>query len=146
MKALAVSVLALGLALPGMAFAQSAGSGSQGGSQMGSQAGSQAGMSGNQGGNSLMTRQKLVQELQGAGFTNVNVVAEAFVVHATTKDGNPVVMTIGPTGMTAFEAVRPGTAGAASSGASGGSTGSSSTAGGGGSSAGSGTAGSPAHR
>jgi hypothetical protein len=49
--------------------------------------------------------QKMKQDLQNAGFTDVNVVAESFVVQAKTKDGNPVLMTIGPHGMSVFEAL-----------------------------------------
>jgi hypothetical protein len=45
------------------------------------------------------------QDLQNAGFTDVRIVAESFVVQAKSKDGNPVVMTIGPHGMSVFEAM-----------------------------------------
>lgn len=54
---------------------------------------------------SQLTTRKLTQDLQNAGFTDVKVVAKAFVVQAKTKDGNPVVMTLGPHGFSAFEAV-----------------------------------------
>jgi hypothetical protein len=50
------------------------------------------------------TAQKIKNDLQGAGFQDVNVVAESFLVQAKTKDGDPVVMTIGPHGMTMVEA------------------------------------------
>ena len=53
----------------------------------------------------LAAAQKIKQDLQGAGFSDVKVVAESFVVQAKTKDGNPVVMTIGPHGMSVFEAM-----------------------------------------
>src|SRR4051812_40926757 len=43
--------------------------------------------------------QKIRQNLQNAGFTDVKVVARSFVVQAKSSDGNPVVMTIGPHGM-----------------------------------------------
>jgi hypothetical protein len=49
--------------------------------------------------------QKIRQDLQTAGFTDVKIVARSFVVQARTRDGNPVVMTIGPHGMSAFEAM-----------------------------------------
>lgn len=49
------------------------------------------------------TAQKIKNDLQGAGFKDVNVVAESFLVQAKTKDGDPVVMTIGPHGMTMIE-------------------------------------------
>jgi hypothetical protein len=48
------------------------------------------------------------KDLQAAGFTDVKVVAESFVVQAKSKDGNPVVMTIGPHGMSVFEAMTSG--------------------------------------
>jgi hypothetical protein len=52
--------------------------------------------------------QKIRQDLQSAGFTDVKVVAESFVVQARSKDGNPVLMTIGPHGMSVFEALNSG--------------------------------------
>jgi hypothetical protein len=48
---------------------------------------------------------KIQQDLKNAGFTDVKVVAESFVVQAKSKDGNPVLMTIGPQGMSVFEAM-----------------------------------------
>ena len=59
--------------------------------------------------------ERIKQELQNAGFQDVNVMAEAFVVRAKSKDGDPVVMTIGPHGMTAFEAVNANNASASKS-------------------------------
>jgi hypothetical protein len=55
--------------------------------------------------------QKLRQDLQSAGFTDVNIVAQSFVVQARSRDGHPVVMTIGPSGMSLFEAMSVGGAG-----------------------------------
>lgn len=52
----------------------------------------------------LATVNKVKQDLQNAGFQDVQVVAEAFVVRAKTKDGDSVVMTMGPHGFSAFEA------------------------------------------
>jgi hypothetical protein len=52
---------------------------------------------------SAMTIGKLTQDLQKAGFTDVKVVSDAFLIQAKTKDGNPVVMTLGPDGVTALE-------------------------------------------
>lgn len=49
--------------------------------------------------------QKIRQDLQKAGFTDVKVVARSFVVQARSSDGNPVLMTIGPHGMSVFEAM-----------------------------------------
>ncbi|WP_425110004.1 hypothetical protein [Bradyrhizobium sp.] len=65
----------------------------------------------------LAAAQQIKQDLKTAGFTDVKVVAESFVVQAKTKDGSPVVMTIGPHGMSVFEAMN-GTSAAASSGGS----------------------------
>lgn len=53
----------------------------------------------------LAAAKQIRQDLQAAGFQDVNVVAESFVVQAKTKEGNPVVMTIGPHGMSVFEAM-----------------------------------------
>ena len=53
----------------------------------------------------LAASQKIKQDLQSAGFTDVKVVAESFVVQAKSRDGEPVLMTIGPRGMSVFEAV-----------------------------------------
>src|SRR5581483_7306973 len=83
------------MALAGPAFAQ-------GTATSGSQASSQ-GTSGSS--QNLAAAQKIQQDLKNAGFTDVKVVAESFVVQAKTKDGNPVVMTIGPQGMSVFEAM-----------------------------------------
>jgi hypothetical protein len=53
----------------------------------------------------LVAAQKIKKDLQSAGFTNVKVVAESFVVQAKSRDGDPVLMTIGPHGMSVFEAM-----------------------------------------
>ena len=53
----------------------------------------------------LAASQKIKKDLQSAGFTDVKVVAELFVVQAKSKDGDPVLMTIGPRGMSVFEAM-----------------------------------------
>jgi hypothetical protein len=50
-----------------------------------------------------LTVQKLTQDLQKAGFTEVKVLQDAFLVQAKTADGNPILMTIGPHGMSAME-------------------------------------------
>lgn len=58
--------------------------------------------------------QKIQDDLKKAGFTDIKVVAESFVVQAKTKDGNPMVMTIGPHGMSVFEAMNTTTTGSGS--------------------------------
>lgn len=50
-----------------------------------------------------LTIEKLRQDLQTAGFTDVKVLADSFFIQAKTKDGNPVVMTLGPDGLSALE-------------------------------------------
>jgi len=58
--------------------------------------------------------QKIQDDLKKAGFTDIKIVAESFVVQAKTKDGNPMVMTIGPHGMSVFEAMNTATTGSGS--------------------------------
>jgi hypothetical protein len=41
-------------------------------------------------------RQRLTNNLQQSGFTNIKVVADSFLVKATDKSGNPATMFIGP--------------------------------------------------
>jgi hypothetical protein len=52
---------------------------------------------------SALTIDKLTQDLQKAGFSEVKVLEDAFLVQAKTKDGNPILMSIGPNGMSALE-------------------------------------------
>ena len=92
MKALFTAAALTALVLSPNAYAQS------------SQAGSQSSANPSQTQN-LAAAQKIRQDLTNAGFTDVKVVAESFVVQAKTKDGNPVLMTIGPHGMSIFEAM-----------------------------------------
>jgi hypothetical protein len=85
---LTASGLTLALALP--AAAQSTQSQSSTGSGSGQQSG---GMSSQ---NSMAARQKVKQDLEQAGFTNVQVAPESFAVKATDKQGRPVMMLIDP--------------------------------------------------
>lgn len=89
------------LALTSPVLAQNASKGSQASSQQPSSSNQQPSTA-NQ---NLAAAQQVQQDLQKAGFTDVKVVAESFVVQAKSKDGNPVVMTIGPHGMSVFEAM-----------------------------------------
>ncbi len=50
-----------------------------------------------------MRASQVRQDLQQAGFSDVKILEDAFVVSAKSKDGNPVIMTIGPNGMSAME-------------------------------------------
>jgi hypothetical protein len=43
-----------------------------------------------------LTIDKLTQDLQKAGFSEVKILQDAFLVQAKTKDGNSILMTIGP--------------------------------------------------
>ena len=73
--------------------------------------------------------QKIEQDLQSAGFKDVKVLAESFVVQAKSKDGDPVLMTIGPHGMSVFEAINNNTSGSGSTSNTTGSSGTSSNSG-----------------
>jgi hypothetical protein len=52
---------------------------------------------------SALTVEKVTQGLQKAGFTDIKVLEDAFLIQAKTKDGNSILMTIGPNGMSALE-------------------------------------------
>jgi len=62
----------------------------------------------NSGQQNLAVARQIQQDLKKAGFTDIKVVAESFVVQAKSKDGNPVLMTVGPHGMSVFEAENSG--------------------------------------
>lgn len=106
MKVMLASAFALSL-LTGAALAQSS-SGSSSTTSPPANSGASAAQS--------ATAQKIKSDLQNAGFKDVNVVAQSFMVQAKTKDGDPVVMTIGPHGMTMLESVQSnGSSGASNS-------------------------------
>jgi hypothetical protein len=105
MKSLLMGAVMLAISAP-YAFAQSASSGPQ------SPAATPANSNSSQ---NLAAVQKIRQDLQNAGFTDVKVVAESFVVQAKSKDGDPVLMTIGPHGMSVFEAMNTNNSGSTSS-------------------------------
>lgn len=44
-------------------------------------------------------RQQLTSSLEQAGFTNIKVIPDSFLVQANDKSGNPVTMSIGPNSM-----------------------------------------------
>lgn len=52
-----------------------------------------------------LTASKLKQDLQDAGFTDIQILEESFVVQAKDKNGNPTIMTLSPNGFVAFEAM-----------------------------------------
>ena len=93
MRRVLITVAALGLATAIPASAQQSGS-----SQTPSGAQSQASKStSNQ--PQAMTQQKVRENLQKAGFSDLTIVDAAYLVHAKTADGDPVVMFIDPPNM-----------------------------------------------
>jgi hypothetical protein len=90
------SVLALALAASGSAFAQSTTSAPNPPSPIAANP-----QKTNQ--PSALTVEKVTQDLQKAGFTDVKVLEDAFLIQAKTKDGHPVLMTLGPNGMKTLE-------------------------------------------
>src|SRR3954451_9491082 len=104
MKVLFTAVALGSLALSPCAFAQSSTPQS---STSQHQTGSQANSTSNAD-QHMAAGQKIRQDLTSAGFTDVKVVAESFVVQAKSKDGTPVLMPIGPHGMSVFEAMNVG--------------------------------------
>jgi hypothetical protein len=100
-KIVFVPVLALALAASGVAFAQS-----QTGAAPSSPpvaAAPQKVATPQKADQSALTIEKLTQDLQNAGFSEVRVLEDAFLVQAKTKDGNLILMTIGPHGVSALE-------------------------------------------
>jgi hypothetical protein len=53
---------------------------------------------------SSVAAQRIKRTLEREGFTDVKVVARSFVVQGKSPDGDPVLMTFGPHGMSVFEA------------------------------------------
>ncbi len=99
MKVMLTAVAITALALSPGAFAQTSTSGSTSSPTAGSPANA------NPGSQNPAVVQRIRQDLANAGFTDVKVVAESYVVQAKSKDGDPVLMTIGPHGMSVFEAM-----------------------------------------
>jgi hypothetical protein len=93
---LLMSTLALALAVSGTAFAQSTTDATKPPS-------ADATKPQSSGQKSAPTIDNAIQDLQKAGFSDVKVLEDAFLVQAKTKDGNPIIMTIGPNGMSAME-------------------------------------------
>lgn len=104
--AAAAAGVALALALPAAAQTNppTPASGTQ--AQSGQQAGGEAGQ----------IRQKLKQDLEQAGFKNVQVMPESFLAGAHDKQGRPVLMVINPDSVTAITEVGGNTGAAGSAG------------------------------
>ena len=98
-KLLVATGLSLAFALP--VAAQSTQPQSSSGSM--SNSGQQAGMNGQ---NNMHIRQHVKDELQQAGFSNVQVMPESFLVRAKDKEGRPVMMVINPDSITAITEVQ----------------------------------------
>jgi len=94
-----VSTLAFALAVSGTAFAQSTTSATNPPSP-------DTAKQQNSGQKSILTIDKVTQDLQKAGFSDVKVLEDAFLIQAKTKDGNPIIMTVGPNGVSAMEMSR----------------------------------------
>jgi len=94
-KTLFVSAITLTLAVSGTAFAQSATDAANPVPPVAAKT--------QKAEQSALTIDKLTQDMQKAGFSEVKILQDAFLVQAKTKDGNPILMTIGPNGMSALE-------------------------------------------
>jgi hypothetical protein len=90
------STLAFALAVSGAAFAQSTTSATNPPSP-------DTPKQQSSGQRSALTIDKVTQDLQKAGFTDVKLLEDAFLIQAKTKDGNPIIMTIGPNGVSGLE-------------------------------------------
>ena len=108
-KILTATGLALAFALPAAAQSTQPHSGSA------SSSGQQSGTSGQ---NTVNIRQHVTQDLQQAGFTNVQVMPESFLVRAKDKQGRPVMMVINPDSVTTITETGAGQSGSGSSGGS----------------------------
>ena len=51
--------------------------------------------------------QKIKQQLEKAGFSDIKFLAKTFVVQAKSEDGDPILMTFGPHGQSVSEAISP---------------------------------------
>ena len=94
-RILFVSALTLALAVSGTAFAQSTPAAANPSPPVAAKP--------QKAEQSALTIDKLTQDLQKAGFSEVKILQDAFLVQAKTKDGNPISMTIGPNGVSALE-------------------------------------------
>ena len=96
MRSIVIPVLAAALAASCPAFAQNTSSGN---------ASEQGNLSSSAGKNAVLSINKLKQDLQKAGFSDVRVIADLFVVQAKDKEGNPTIMTLSPSGVFAISEI-----------------------------------------
>ncbi len=111
MKSLIVPVLAAAFALSGPALAQTQNGNTQNeNAQNAPAAGSMSARGSNDQSpeNTVLSVNKIKQDLQKAGFTDVRILADLFVVQAKDKDGNPTVMTLSPSGVFAISEITKG--------------------------------------
>ena len=66
------------------------------------------GQDGQMNGHNGAIRQQIMQQLSQAGFTDVHVMPESFLVRAKDPHGNPVMMVINPDSVTAVSAMGHG--------------------------------------
>ncbi len=96
MKTISLSALAIVLALSAPTFAQAASQdNTQSPASATSQQNSQSAQSRHHESN-VLTVNKLKQDLEKAGFTDVKILQDSFVVQAKDKQGNPTVMSSQP--------------------------------------------------
>lgn len=100
----------------GLAFVLPAAAAPSTSSQSGTQSGAMNGQQNSQQ-NGPTISAKLRQSLTQAGFTDVHVMPESFLVRAKDRDGNPVMMVVNPDSVTSVTAVggTNGSAGGSSS-------------------------------
>ena len=100
-KFVVATAIAIALATPAFAATTTSNAGS-------SPATPSAATNQHQGGNQASTpaiAQKLHNGLAQAGFTDIHVMPQSFLVRAKDQDGNPVMMIINPNSMTAVTAL-----------------------------------------
>lgn len=101
--------LAASVALAGTAFAQSANTNRQ---HAAANSQSETATKPNSVQQGPLMRNEIKQDLQKAAFTDIKILADAFVIEAKTKNGNPVVMNVGPGGFSAVEMLKHNSANA----------------------------------
>jgi hypothetical protein len=105
MKAGLMATLASALALSRPAIAQSSGNASNQDRAQQSQSSGQQTTQSSDGKNqrqNVITINKLKQDLEDAGFSDVKILANSYVVQAKDKKGNPTIMSLSPSGVVAF--------------------------------------------
>jgi hypothetical protein len=102
MRSILISPLAAALAIATPAFGQTAAQNpSAGGTGTSQQNAASPGSSSY----NLLTINKLTKDLENAGFTDIRVISDSFVVQAKDKNGNPTVMTLSPSGVFAISEI-----------------------------------------